>query len=117
MVTGYVFCLNLAWRLVWAFVGGRRARWSALLPFRKGYVAESKRYLAAMISGRELQYAGHNPLGRLAVTALLVMLLECPITGLVLAGTNIFTRLRRYFATRVAAPGVDAADVIRAVPN
>src|SRR5688572_6973656 len=34
---GYVFVLNLAWRIVWAFLGNRHARWGALLPGRKGY--------------------------------------------------------------------------------
>jgi len=51
VLVGYVFCLNLAWRLVWAFVGGRHARWSAFLPFRRRYLAESRRYLAALSSG------------------------------------------------------------------
>ncbi len=36
---GYVFAINLAWRLIWAFVGGPFARWRSLLPFGKGYAA------------------------------------------------------------------------------
>ena len=29
---GYVFVLNLGWRIAWAFLGNRYARWSAMLP-------------------------------------------------------------------------------------
>ena len=34
---GYVFAVNLAWRLIWTFIGNRHARWSAILPFQSGY--------------------------------------------------------------------------------
>lgn len=115
VLIGYVFCINLAWRLVWAFVGGRHARWGAFLPFRRRYLAESRQYLASLAAGREPQYAGHNPLGRLAVTALLVLMLNAAVTGLVLAGTDLFyPPFGRYFASWIAAPGVDPATV---VPN
>ena len=30
---GYIFILNLLWRLLWGFVGGPYARWRALLPW------------------------------------------------------------------------------------
>lgn len=29
---GYVFVLNLLWRLIWAFIGEAHARWRAILP-------------------------------------------------------------------------------------
>lgn len=115
VLIGYVFFLNLAWRLVWAFVGGRHARWSAFLPFRRRYLAEARRYLAGLVAGRELPYAGHNPLGRLAVTALLLLLVNAAVTGLVLASTDLFyPPAGRFVAAWVAAPGVDPAAV---VPN
>ncbi len=37
---GYVFAINLSWRLTWAFVGNWHARWRALLPFKSGYSGE-----------------------------------------------------------------------------
>jgi len=47
------------------------------------------------------------------VTALLVLLVNGAVTGLVLAGTDLFyPPFGRYFATWVAAPGVDPATVI-----
>lgn len=36
---GYVFAVNLAIRLVWAFMGNAHARWSAILPGGRGYGA------------------------------------------------------------------------------
>ncbi|MGB5352859.1 MAG: cytochrome b/b6 domain-containing protein [Woeseia sp.] len=87
---GYVFVLNLVWRIVWAFIGNRHARWSALLPFRKGYGTELRGYLQALRSGESRSYLGHNPLGRLMILLLLVLLLSQAMTGLVLAGTDLY---------------------------
>ena len=87
---GYVFSVNLLWRLVWAFIGGPHARWRAILPGGRGYMTEVSRYIADVRAGRPPQYLGHNPLGRIAVTLLLLLLLTQAITGLVLAGTDLF---------------------------
>lgn len=35
-------------------------------------------------------YLGHNPLGRLMITALLFLLITQALTGLVLAGTDLY---------------------------
>ena len=88
---GYVFAINLLWRLVWAFIGGQYARWRAILPGGQNYVSEVGNYIADFKAGQPRQYLGHNPLGRIAVTLLLCLLLVQAITGLVLAGTDIFT--------------------------
>jgi len=106
---GYVFAVNLAWRLVWAFVGGPFARWRAILPFGKGYGAA----LGAYIAGEKTSYKGHSPLGRLAVSALLIVLLAQAVTGLVLAGTDIyFPPFGGWISAWVAAPGVDPASLV-----
>jgi cytochrome b len=34
---GYVFVINLSWRLVWGFIGNKYVRWKAILPIGKGY--------------------------------------------------------------------------------
>ena len=49
---GYVFAINLAWRITWAFIGNRQARWSAILPFHIGYGAAFKTYLRELIRRR-----------------------------------------------------------------
>ena len=82
---GYVFAANLAVRLWWAFVGKRVARWRAILPFGRRYRAELKRYVHNLRRGRSHTYLGHNPLGRLSVTALFALLLLQVLTGLALA--------------------------------
>ena len=110
---GYVFALNLSWRIIWAFIGERYSRWSAFLPFRRGYVKETGDYLTGFSRGLQKQYLGHNPLGRLAVTLLIFLLLVQAITGLVLAGTDIYyPPIGSWIANWIAAPGVDAATLI-----
>ena len=110
---GYVFTLNLLWRLVWAFIGGVHARWRAILPGGRGYMNDVRSYLADFIAGRPRQYLGHNPLGRIAVTFLLLLLLTQAITGLVLAGTDLFyPPIGAWIADYIAAPGVDPATLI-----
>jgi Ni/Fe-hydrogenase 1 B-type cytochrome subunit len=110
---GYVFTLNLSWRITWAFIGGEYSRWSAFLPFRQGYVKETRDYITDFTSGQQKQYLGHNPLGRLAVTLLIFLLLVQAVTGLVLAGTDIYyPPIGSWIANWIAAPGVDAATLI-----
>ena len=87
---GYIFTVNLFWRLVWAFIGGPHARWRAILPGGAGYRNELQAYTLSLKTGQPRQYLGHNPIGRIAVSILLLLLLTQAITGLVLAGTDIF---------------------------
>ncbi len=105
---GYVVAVNLLWRMIWAFIGNRHARWGAILPGGKGYWRTVKDYSASLFSGRPRQYLGHNPLARISITLLFVLLLIQVVSGLVLAGTDIFyPPLGSWIAAWVAAPGVD----------
>jgi Ni/Fe-hydrogenase 1 B-type cytochrome subunit len=107
---GYVFVLNLGWRILWGFVGNRHARWRQVLPLAPGYVSELRRFLAARRAGQPVHYLGHNPLGRLAVMVLLLLLAVQAATGLVLAGTDIYyPPFGAWIAKWIAAPGVDPA--------
>ncbi len=110
---GYVLAVNLACRIVWAFVGDAQARWRALLPLGPGFGAELKSYASAFLAGRPPQYLGHNPLARIGVTVLLALLVVQAATGLVLAGTDIyFPPFGGWIAGWVAAPGVDPAALV-----
>jgi Ni/Fe-hydrogenase 1 B-type cytochrome subunit len=110
---GYVFALNLLWRLLWAFIGGSQARWRAILPGGRGYMNDVRVYIADFVAGRPRQYLGHNPLGRLAVSLLLLLLMTQAVTGLVLAGTDLFyPPIGAWIAERIAAPGVDPATLV-----
>jgi len=87
---GYIFCINLVWRLVWGFIGGRFARWRAILPGGKGYITAVSEYTKGFISGDAPGYLGHNPLGKIMIAALLLLLLIQGGTGLIIAGTDIY---------------------------
>ncbi len=110
---GYVFAVNLAWRIVWAFVGNRYARWSAILPFHPGYGAALRGYLREMIRGDVRPYLGHNPVARAMVSLLLVLLVLQAATGLILAGTDIYyPPFGHWIAAWIAAPGVDPSTIV-----
>lgn len=107
---GYVFALNLLWRFAWAFLGNRFAVWRSILPGGRGYFKALRNYVASVIAGHPEQYAGHNPAGRLGVAALFLLITVMAVTGLVLAGTDLFyPPLGHWIAQWVAAPGVDPA--------
>ena len=107
---GYVMILNLLWRFVWAFFGNRYARWRAILPGGPGYVAAAQAYVSAFLAGEPKHYLGHNPIGRIAVLVILVLLVIQAVTGLVLAGTDIFyPPFGSWIAHWVAAPNIDPA--------
>jgi cytochrome b len=89
VIIGYLFVVNLLLRFAWAFIGNRYARWSSFLPYRGG-LSEARRYAEAMRQGQPWAYLGHNPLGRLAVAFILLLLTTMAVTGLVRAGTDIY---------------------------
>lgn len=115
---GYVFAANLIWRFVWAFLGNRYARWRNFIPGGRGYPGAVRSYIAALRAGHPQQYLGHNPLGRISVAVLLLLLLIQAVTGLVLAGTDLFyPPIGHWIAQWVAAPGVDPASLLPYAPE
>jgi Ni/Fe-hydrogenase 1 B-type cytochrome subunit len=101
---GYLFAVNLAWRIIWAFIGNKQAKWSAILPFQTGYGAAFKTYLREFIQGDVRPYLGHNPIARLSISILLVLLVLEATTGLVLAGSAIdYPPFGHWIAARIAA--------------
>lgn len=115
---GYVFAMNLLWRFAWAFLGNRYARWRAVLPGGKGYFQAVRSYVAAFIAGHPEQYLGHNPVGRLGITALFLLIAILAITGLVLVGTDLFyPPIGHWIAQWVAAPGVDPGSLVPYAPE
>lgn len=115
---GYVFVFNLLWRIARAFLGNHYARWRSILPGGKGYFHALRSYVAAFIAGQSAQYLGHNPAGRLGVVALLLLMSVQAMTGLVLAGTDLFyPPIGHWIAQWVAAPGVDPETLIPYAPG
>ena len=109
---GYVMAANLLWRFLWAFLGNRYARWRAILPGGPGFTAAVRAYVASFLTGEPQQYVGHNPLARIGVSLLFLLLLLQMATGLVLAGPICSgRRFGRLFAEWIAAPGVDPGTI------
>ncbi|MCW8917597.1 MAG: cytochrome b/b6 domain-containing protein [Gammaproteobacteria bacterium] len=110
---GYLFALNLAWRMVQGFRGSHFARWGAVLPIGRGYLGELGAYLGSLRSGQPRHYLGHNPLGQLMVLLLFILLFAQAISGLVLAGTDLYyPPLGSWIAQWVAPAGVDPASLL-----
>lgn len=115
---GYVFALNIGLRIVWGFTGNHYARWRQILPGGRGYVGRVRSYAAAFAAGRPEHHLGQNPLGRIAVAVLLLLITAQALTGLVLAGTEIyFPPFGHWIAQWIAAPGVDPATLVPYPPE
>jgi Ni/Fe-hydrogenase 1 B-type cytochrome subunit len=87
---GYVFAINLTWRLIWGFIGGKYSRWKAILPLGNDYFNSLREYITAVKSGEPPAYLGHNPVARLMVCLLFLVLTAQAMTGLILAGTDVY---------------------------
>lgn len=115
---GYIFVLNLLWRFIWAFFGNRYARWHAILPGGKGFIQAVRNYVIAFVSGQPERYLGHNPLGRISVFVLFTLLAIQAITGLVLAGTDLFyPPFGHWFAQWIAAPSIEPGTLVPYAPH
>jgi cytochrome b len=89
------------------FFGNKYARWNAVIPRGKGYVQSVRNYASAFVTGKPEYYLGHNPLGRLSVFVLFILMITQAITGLVLAGTDLFyPPIGYWIAQWIAAPDV-----------
>lgn len=87
---GYVFVINLVWRLIWAFIGSHYARWKNLLPIGSEYKKQLQHFLLARKENRPAYFLGHNPVARIMVIFLFLLLSTQALTGLVLAGTDVY---------------------------
>lgn len=87
---GYVFVLNLIWRFICLFSGNKYSGWRAILPVGKSYNESLKSYIKAMKAGKPAGYLGHNPVAKLMIVVLFLLLSVQAVTGLVLAGTDLY---------------------------
>ncbi|PZX16986.1 cytochrome b [Palleronia aestuarii] len=74
---GYVLAALVGLRLVWGFVGPRRARFANFVR-GPGMVL---RHVADLARGRERRYLGHNPAGGAMIVALLAAISATILTG------------------------------------
>ena len=87
---GYVFAVNLVWRIVWGFVGTRNARLSALVPGGAGFMRRLREFMSGLLGGSAPAYLGHNPLARIVLTLLVLSMAIQAATGIVIAGTDVY---------------------------
>jgi cytochrome b len=105
---GYIFAVNLLVRIALGFVGKNYERWNKTLPFQRGFTKELKDFS----QGKKIIYQGHNPVGKLMVAALLFFLSVQMISGLVIAGTDIYyPPFGEYFAEYIAIDKADLAAI------
>ena len=77
-----------------------------------GFIAMLDSYLQSLKAGRPQTYLGHNPLGRLAVSLIITLLLVLAITGLVRAGTDVyFPPFGNAVLEYIAAPDTDISQI------
>jgi len=74
---GYVVLGQIAFRVLWGFIGTRHARFADFV-HRPGTVLG---YAREFITGRARRYLGHNPLGGMMILALLLSLTVTGVTG------------------------------------
>ena len=99
VLIGYVFAINLLFRIVIGFIGKAHEKWSEILPFNKGFSKE----LIEFKQQKKHAYKGHNPAGKLMVFALLSLMFIQMISGLVIAGTDIYyPPFGQYFSESIA---------------
>ncbi len=82
--SGYAIAALVFTRIIWGFVGSKRARFSDFVYS----LATIKAYTKDVIAGSAQRYLGHNPLGGVMVVALLTSLSLTTLSGMVLLGVE-----------------------------
>ena len=112
VIIGYIFVTNLFIRLIFAFIGPASARFNAFIP-GIGFMKSLKSYYASLKAAKPQQFIGHNPLAKLAVTSLFVLLIILTFSGLIRAGTDVYYPPFGSIVTRyVAQEGIDPAALL-----
>ncbi len=112
---GYIFATNLGIRIIWGFIGGKRSRWSRIFPFTSGFMTDLKAFIAGLRAGKPPSYLGHNPLGRIIISLMILSMITMAVTGLVIAGTDIYyPPFGQYIVDWIAIPGTPADAVTAA---
>jgi cytochrome b len=88
MLIGQSILALLLFRILWGFFGTRYAKFGSFV-YRPGEILE---YAKSILSRKGGEYAGHNPLGSLAVFAMLALVLIQATTGLFTTDIDGFYR-------------------------
>lgn len=82
---GYLIAALLVFRVVWGFLGSEHARFRDFIPTPSRVVD----HVQGLLSGKPRHYAGHNPVGGIAVFAILAILIATLYTGLFGGGEEL----------------------------
>ena len=77
VVAGYSLVGLIGFRLIWGFAGSRYALFKSFWPS----IQSTSRYLSSIIRGKPHHFVGHNPLGAVAIVALLSLGVITGLTG------------------------------------
>ncbi len=87
---GYVFVINLIVRIIYFFSNDSYSNWKAIFSFGKKDITTLKLFIKALKERNMPNYLGHNPIAKLMISLLFLLLIIQAISGLVLAGTDLY---------------------------
>jgi cytochrome b len=82
---GYLIAALLVFRIVWGFVGSEHSRFRDFIPTP----TRVKEHVQGLLAGKPKHYAGHNPVGGIAVFAMIAILIATLYTGLFGGGEEL----------------------------
>ena len=82
---GYLIAALLVFRIVWGFVGSEHSRFRDFIPTP----ARVKEHVQGLLAGNPRHYAGHNPVGGIAIFAMIAILIATLYTGLFGGGEDL----------------------------
>jgi Ni,Fe-hydrogenase I cytochrome b subunit len=87
---GYLFVVNLLIRFIYFFSTDRYSNGKAIFSFKKQDFYSLKLFIQGFKKGKPPNYLGHNPIAKIMIAILFLLLSTQAITGLVLAGTDLY---------------------------
>ena len=118
VLIGYVFVTNLVTRIFRAFVGNENARWRSILPGGRNFLSAVIFQARNLFRAEGHQDENHSPLGRISVAVMLTCMVAMAITGLTLAGTDVYyPPLGNWITEWVAAEGVNPESLVPYRPD
>ncbi|MDQ7089327.1 MAG: cytochrome b/b6 domain-containing protein [Methylococcales bacterium] len=87
---GYLFAINLIIRFISFFSQDRYSNGKAIFRFGKNDLQALILFIKGRKSKEPSHYLGHNPLAKLMINILFLLLTAQAVTGLVLAGTDLY---------------------------
>jgi cytochrome b len=82
---GYLVAALLVFRIVWGFIGSEHSRFRDFMPTP----ARVKEHVQGLLAGKPKHYAGHNPVGGLAIFVIIAVLVGTLYTGLFGGGEEL----------------------------